>query len=78
MLRAKKNRRDSSSKKAALSEAKKEETTRLNAIVPVSFHARLKQQALVEGRTVTDIVITVLDKYLRRREKGRAGEEGDE
>ena len=77
MLRAKKNRRDSSSKKAAMSEAKKEETTRLNAIVPVSFHARLKQQALVEGRTVTDIVITVLDKYLRRKEKERDGGEDE-
>lgn len=77
MLRAKKNRRDSSSKKEALSEAQKEETTRLNAIVPVSFHSRLKQQALVEGRTVTDIVISVLDKYLRRKERAQDGGEDE-
>jgi hypothetical protein len=35
----------------------REETTRLNAIVPVSLHKAVKVQAAKEERSITDLLI---------------------
>lgn len=66
MLSAKKKRSSSRSKDEALSEVAREETTRLNAIVPVSLHRRVKLQAAREGKSITEILITSLETYMRR------------
>jgi hypothetical protein len=67
MLRAKKSRRDDNQKQAALEEAAKEETTRLNAEIPVSLHNRVKIRAIQEGKgkTITSIVVKALEAYLQ-------------
>jgi hypothetical protein len=67
-LQIKKNRRSSESKQAAIAEATRESVARLNALIPESLHRRLKMQAIAEGRgaTVTSIIITATDEYLRR------------
>ncbi len=64
----KSQRRHDLQKQAALEEASKEETTRLNAEIPVSLHNRLKIQAVKEGKgmTVTKIVIQSLEDYLSK------------
>jgi predicted HicB family RNase H-like nuclease len=66
VLSAKKKRRGSRAKDEALSEVAKEETTRLNAIVPVSLHRQVKLQAAKEGKSITDILITSLEAYLKK------------
>ena len=50
-------------------EVAKEETTRLNAVVPVSLHKAVKIQAASEGRSITDILIDSLDGYLSKNVK---------
>ncbi len=66
MLSAKKKRRSSRAKDKAIDEVAKEEMTRLNAIVPVSLHRRVKLQAAKEGRSITDILVTSLETYLKK------------
>jgi predicted HicB family RNase H-like nuclease len=66
VLSAKKKRRASRAKDEALSEVTREETMRLNADVPVSLHRRVKLQAAQEGKSITEILITALETYLRK------------
>ena len=66
MLSAKKKRRSSRAKDEAISEAAREETTRLNAVVPVNLHRQVKLQAAREGKSITDILITSLETYLKK------------
>ena len=63
-LRAKKNRRERQEKNDALVEATKEETTRLNAEIPISLHSQVKIQATKERTSITEIVIKALNDYL--------------
>lgn len=63
-LRAKVSRRNSDAKEAALDEATKEETKRLNLDVPISLHSQLKVQAAQEGRSMKELVMSALDQYL--------------
>lgn len=65
-LSAKNNRRDRKAKQEALDEATKEDTTRLNAVIPVSLHSKVKIQATQERRTITDIVVEALNEYLSK------------
>lgn len=69
MLRAKTTRRKSDAKDRVLDEVMREETTRLNAVVPLSLHRKIKIQAANEGRTITELVIGVLNEYLSKRSK---------
>jgi len=69
VLKTKKARRDSGSKERALEEAVKEETTRLNAIVPVNLHRQVKIQAAKEGSSITTLVIRALNEYLSKHSK---------
>lgn len=69
MLRAKTTRRKSSAKDRVLDEVMREETTRLNAVIPLSLHRKIKIQAANEGRSITELVITVLNEYLSKRSK---------
>lgn len=66
VLRAKKSRRDDEQKKQAVEAASKEETTRLNAEIPVSLHNKIKMRAIEEGKgsSITSIVIKALQAYL--------------
>lgn len=68
MLKAKdkSKRRHDSQKQAAVEEALKEETTRLNVEMPISLHSRLKIQAIQEGKgvTITKIVNKAIEDYL--------------
>ncbi len=65
-LRAKKSRREDQQKIEAVEEASKEETTRLNAEIPVSLHNKVKIRAIQEGKgsSITNIVIKALETYL--------------
>lgn len=69
MLRAKTTRRRTDTKERVLEEVAKEETTRLNAVVPVSLHKAVKVQAASEGRSITDILIDSLNEYLSKNVK---------
>ena len=66
VLKAKKTRRDHEQKNWAIEEASKEETTRLNAEIPVSLHNKVKIRAIEEGRSssITSLVIKALEAYL--------------
>ena len=46
-----------------------EETMRLNALIPVSLHQRLKIHVATQGRgvTVTSIIIQLLEEYLSKK-----------
>lgn len=71
MLKAKdkSKRRYDSQKQAAVEEASKEETTRLNVEMPLSLHSRLKIQAIQEGKgvTITKIVNQAIEDYLNQK-----------
>jgi predicted HicB family RNase H-like nuclease len=69
MLRAKTTRRNTETKDRVLEEVAKEETTRLNAVVPVSLHRAVKVQAANEGRSITDLLIEALNEYLSKNTK---------
>lgn len=69
MLRAKTTRRHTDTKERVLEEVAKEETTRLNAVVPVSLHKAVKVRAASEGRSITDILIDSLNEYLSKNVK---------
>jgi len=66
VLKAKKSRREHDLKDQAIHEAGKEETTRLNAEVPISLHNKVKMRAIQEGKgsSITSIVINALEAYL--------------
>jgi predicted HicB family RNase H-like nuclease len=66
MLKPKTSRRESSGKNSALEEVMKEETTRLNAVIPESLHSRVKILAVHERSSITEIVIRALDDYLNK------------
>ncbi|QLH42447.1 MAG: hypothetical protein HWD59_06835 [Coxiellaceae bacterium] len=44
----------------------KEEITKMNVNVPKSFYKQIKQRALDEDTTVTEIVIKALRQYLNK------------
>lgn len=69
MLRAKTTRRSTETKDRVLAEVAKEETTRLNAVVPVSLHKAVKIQAASEGRSITDLLVEALSDYLSKNAK---------
>jgi predicted HicB family RNase H-like nuclease len=66
MLKPKTSRRESSGKSSALEEVVKEETTRLNAIIPESLHSRVKIRAVEERSSITEIVMKALNDYLSK------------
>ncbi|NER82585.1 MAG: hypothetical protein F6K42_24100 [Leptolyngbya sp. SIO1D8] len=66
VLKAKQSRRDHAAKTEALEVAGKEDTTRLNAEIPLSLHSRIKIQSTKERRAMTEIVIDALNEYLSR------------
>lgn len=69
MLRAKTTRRQTEAKDRVLDEVVREETTRLNAVVPVSLHKAVKVQAANEERSITDLLIEALNDYLSKNAK---------
>ncbi len=69
MLKPKMSRRESAGKSSALEEVMKEETTRLNAIIPESLHSRVKIQAVHERSSITEIVMKALHDYLDKNAK---------
>ena len=44
----------------------REEVTKMNVNVPKSFYKRIKQKALDEDTSVTEIVIRALSQYLNK------------
>ena len=69
MLRAKTTRRQTEAKDRVLDEVMREETTRLNAVVPVSLHKAVKVQAAKEQRSITELLIETLNDYLSKNSK---------
>ncbi len=65
-LKAKSTRRESESKEQAIAEVGKEETVRFNALVPVSLHRKVKIKATQENKSMTEVVIGLLEKYLKK------------
>ena len=64
-LKAKTTRRNSDSKEQAIAEVGKEETIRFNALVPVSLHRQVKVKVAQEGKSMTEVVIGLLEHYVR-------------
>jgi NRPS condensation-like uncharacterized protein len=56
----------STSKKNPTKTSPDEETIRMNVNIPRSFYKRIKQTALDENTTVTDIVMKALEGYLSK------------
>ncbi|MEM7811351.1 MAG: hypothetical protein AAF532_07740 [Planctomycetota bacterium] len=58
-------RHDSDRKRAALEEATREETTRLNIMIPVRLHRALRLRAVDEGKgtTITALVTRALEEF---------------
>jgi len=44
----------------------KEEVTKMNVNIPKSFYKKIKQRALDEDTSVTEIVIRALNQYLNK------------
>ena len=65
-LKAKSTRRESESKEQAIAEVGKEETVRFNALVPTSLHRQVKVKATQEGKSMTEVVIDLLEQYLNK------------
>ena len=65
-LEAKRNRRPSETRRAAVEDAAREETTRLNVLIPEGLHRDLRLQAVAEGKgtTITSIVVRATRAYL--------------
>jgi len=65
-LRAKKTRRDSEIKQEVIEAATKEDTTRLNAEIPISLHRQVKIMAARKGNSITELTIEALREYLSK------------
>lgn len=65
-LQAKISRRQRQEKEAALTEATKEETKRLNAEIPKTLHNKLKMFAVSRETKITDVVIEALNEYMSK------------
>ena len=66
MLKAKVTRREREDKDLAIAELGKEETTRLNAEVPISLHKKVKLFGVQSDQSITEIVIDALNEYLSK------------
>lgn len=58
--------RPSTSKEKALREVQKETTVRLNVIVTKNFHKQIKQRALDEEITVTELIHRAVNEYISK------------
>jgi predicted HicB family RNase H-like nuclease len=58
--------RPSTSKEKALREVQKEPTVRLNVIITKSFHKQIKQRALDEEITVTELIHKAVNEYMSK------------
>ena len=67
-LKAKSSRRDREDKEAALQSVIKEDTTRLNAMIPIGLHHKLKIQAarMGKGVTITSLLVDALNDHLHK------------
>ncbi|QDT37676.1 hypothetical protein [Stratiformator vulcanicus] len=65
-LTTKPDRPDTEQKRAALAEAIRDETTRLNVLIPERLHKRLRLQAAAEqkGTTIGQIVARAVEDHL--------------
>ena len=68
VLKAKTYRRDREDKEAVLQSVVKEETTRLNALIPTSLHHKLKLHAASRGKgtTITSLLIDAINDHLSK------------
>ncbi len=66
VLKAKKTRRDRPDKDAAIDEATKPDTKRLNAEIPRELHSRLKTFAARTETKITEVVIEAITEYLSK------------
>lgn len=58
-------------RKAMKSGGVREGHRRLTADIPSALHKRLKMQALIEERSVTELVVQATEYYLRRETGGQ-------
>ncbi|MEN8446087.1 MAG: hypothetical protein ABG776_13865 [Cyanobacteria bacterium J06555_13] len=65
-LKAKKTRRERDDKDKAIEEVQKPVTKRLNVDIPLELHHKLKVHAMQCDKNMTDIVVTLLVKHLKR------------
>ena len=66
MLKAKPNTRRRKDKEEVLEDLTKEEMMRLNVQIPQSLHRRVKMMAAQKGESMTNIVTSLLEEYLRQ------------
>lgn len=55
-------------KKVARQGAAREGYRRLTADIPADLHKRLKMQALMEDRSVTELIVQAAESFLRNRD----------
>jgi len=65
-LKAKLSQRERKDRDAALKEAAKEETVRLNAEVPQSLHKKVKIYAAMREESITNILVSALREYMSK------------
>jgi predicted HicB family RNase H-like nuclease len=70
MLKAKQPTRERKDKAIALSELTKETTKRLNAEIPVQLHKKLKMLAIKRDKSITELLIEIVNEYLSKNSKG--------
>ena len=46
-----------------------EEVRRLNVIVSLALHGKMKMQAVLEGRTMSEITLDLWEEYLKKMKK---------
>jgi len=69
MLKAKQKTRERQDKTAALKELNKDTTKRLNAEIPVTLHKKLKMLAIKQDKSITDLLIEIVNEYLSKHSK---------
>lgn len=65
-LRAKVSTRKTTAKEKALQEVIKERTVRLNANIPHSLYKDLKVKAALEDKSINDLVLQWVKKYVSK------------
>ena len=68
-LKAKTIQRERKDRDVVLKEAMKEETVRLNAEIPQNLHRKIKIHSVMQGTSITNIVISALKDYMNKNSK---------
>ncbi len=66
MLKAKLNHSKSEALEEAITELRKEETKKLNVLIPESTLRAFKKRAVDENKTMTDLILKWINRYISK------------